>query len=144
MQPVPNCWKMRAPSSADLGFDRRSICHTGDSGLLVATWAGTIKTSTLSLKLKSMGFKTVDHDGFLEVEDQSSGQPLVAALEAIAEQTPDDVAGESLAGLENVMSEKFHRYLSPDLLFEDATSSLVDLQAMPQLARSIIGHDAFD
>ena len=127
-----------------LGFDRRSICHTGDSGRLVATWAGTIKTSTLSLKLKSMGFKTVDHDGFLEVEDQSSGQPLVAALEAIAEQTPDDVAGESLAGLENVMSEKFHRYLSPDLLFEDATSSLVDLQAMPQLARSIIGHDAFD
>ena len=127
-----------------LGFDRRSICHTGDSGRLVATWAGTIKTSTLSLKLKSMGFKTVDHDGFLEVEDQSSGQPLVAALEAIAEQTLDDVAGESLAGLENVMSEKFHRYLSPDLLFEDATSSLVDLQAMPQLARSIIGHDAFD
>ena len=130
--------------SRRLGLDRRSICHTGDNGRLVATWTGTIKTSTLSLKLKSMGFKTVDHDGFLEVEDQSSGQPLVAALEAIAEQTPDDVAGESLAGLENVMSEKFHRYLSPDLLFEDATSSLVDLQAMPQLARSIIDHDAFD
>ena len=127
-----------------LGFDRRSICHTGDSGRLVATWAGTIKTSTLSLKLKSMGFKTVDHDGFLEVEDQSSGQPLVAALETLAEQTPDDVAGEPLSGLEYPISEKFHRYLSPDLLFEDATSSLVDLQAIPQLARSIIGHDAFD
>ena len=127
-----------------LGLDRRSICHTGDNGRLVATWTGTIKTSTLSLKLKSMGFKTVDHDGFLEVEEPCSGQPLVAALETLAEQTPDDVAGESLAGLENVMSEKFHRYLSPDLLFEDATSSLVDLQAIPQLARSIIGHDAFD
>ena len=127
-----------------LGFDRRSICDTGDSGRLVATWAGTIKTSTLSLKLKSMGFKTVDHDGFLEVEDQSSGQPLVAALETLAEQTPDDVAGEPLSGLECPISEKFHRYLSPDLLFEDATSSLVDLQAIPQLARSIIGHDAFD
>ncbi len=127
-----------------LGLDRRSICHTGDNGRLVATWMGTIKTSTLSLKLKSMGFKTVDHDGFLEVEEPCSGQPLVAALETLAEQTPDDVAGESLAGLENVMSEKFHRYLSPDLLFEDATSSLVDLQAIPQLARSIIGHDAFD
>ena len=127
-----------------LGLDRRSICYTGDNGRLVATWTGTIKTSTLSLMLKSMGFKTVDHDGFLEVEDQSSGQPLAAALEAIAGQTPDDVAGESLAGLENVMSEKFHRYLSTDLLFEDATSSLADLQAMPQLARSIIGHHAFD
>lgn len=125
-----------------LRLDHRSICHTGDNGRLVATWAGTIKTSTLSLKLKSMGFKAMDHDGFLEVEEPSSGHTLVAALEAIAEQTPDDVAGESLAGLENVMSEKFHCYLSPDLLFEDAASSLVDLRAMPQLARSIIGHDA--
>ena len=86
-----------------------------------------------------MGFKTMPHDGFLEVEEPSSGQPLVAALKAIAEQTPDDVAGESLAGLECPISEKFHRYLSPDLLFEDATSSLVDLRAMPQLARSIMG-----
>ena len=107
----------------------------------MATWSGTIKTSTLSLKLRSMGFKAVDHDGFLEVEEPSSGQTLAAALEAMAEQTPDDVAGESLSGLENVMSEKFHCYLSPDLLFEDAASSLVDLQAMPQLARNIIGHD---
>lgn len=125
-----------------LGLDRRSICHTGDNGRLVATWAGTIKTSTLSLHLKSMGFKAIAHDGFLEVDEPSSGQTLVAALETMAEQEPDDVSGESLPGLENVMSEKFHRYLSPDLLFEDAASSLVDLQAMPQLARSILGRSA--
>ena len=124
-----------------LGLDHRSICESGEHSRLVATRAGTIKTSTLALKLKSMGFKTVDHDGFLEVEEPSSGLTLVAALEAMAEQTPADVAGESVSGLENVMSEKFHCYLSPDLLFEDATSSLVDLQAMPQLARSILGHE---
>ena len=123
-----------------LALDRRSICHTGENGCLVATWAGTIKTSTLSLKLKSLGFKAMAHDGFLEVDEPSSDQTLAAALEAMAEQHPDDVAGESLSGLENVMTEKFHRYLSPDLLFADATSSLVDLQAMPQLARSILGH----
>ena len=125
-----------------LGLDHRSLCRTGGNGDLVATWAGTIKTSTLSLKLKSMGFKTVDHDGFLEVEEPSSGRSLVAVLEAIAEQEPDEVAGESLPGLENVMSEKFHRYLSSDLLFEDVTSSMVDLKAMPQLARSILGRDS--
>jgi ATP-dependent Lhr-like helicase len=125
-----------------LGLDHRSICRTGGNGDLVATWAGTIKTSTLSLKLKGMGFKTVDHDGILEVEEPSSGRSLVAVLEAIAEQEPDEVAGESLPGLENVMSEKFHRYLSPDLLFEDATSSLVDLKAVPQLARSILGNNS--
>ena len=98
----------------------------------------------LGLKLKSMGFKTVDHDGFLEVEAQPSGQAVEAALGTMAEQTSDDVAGESLSGLESVMLEKFHCYLSPDLLLEDATSSLVDLRAMPRLARSIIGHDAVD
>lgn len=125
-----------------LGLDHRSICHTGDNGRLVATWAGTIKTSTLSLKLRSMGFKAMVHDGFLEVEEPSSGQTLAEALEKIAQQEPDDVAGESLSGLENVMSEKFHRYLSPDLLFEDAISSLLDLKAMPQLARIILGREA--
>ena len=98
----------------------------------------------LGLKLKSMGFKTVDHDGFLEVEDLASGQSVETALGAIAKQSPDDVAAQSLSGLESVMSEKFHCYLSPDLLLEDATSSLVDLRAMPRLARSIIGHDAVD
>ena len=127
-----------------LGLDRQSICVTGDRGRLVATWTGTIKTSTLSLKLKSMGFKTVSHDGFLEVEVQSSGPPVEAALEEIASQLPEDVGGQSLAGLESVMSEKFHRYLSPDLLLEDATSSLVDLEALPQLARDILGHNAVD
>lgn len=99
-----------------MGLDHRSICESGENVRLVTTWAGTIKTSTLSLKLRSVDFKAVDHDGFLEVEEPSSGQTLVAALEAMAEQTPDDVAGESLSGLENMMSEKFHRYLSPDLL----------------------------
>ena len=99
-----------------MGLDHRSICESGENVRLVTTWAGTIKTSTLSLKLRSMGFKAVDHEGFLDVEEPSSGQTLVAALEAMAEQTLDDVAGESLSGLENMMSEKFHRYLSPDLL----------------------------
>ena len=127
-----------------LGLDRQSICATGDRGSLVSTWAGTIKTSTLSLKLKSMGFKATPHDGFLEVDDQSSGQSVEAALGTIAQQTPDDVAGQSLPGLENVMSERFHQYLSADLLLEDATSSLVDLGALPQLARNIIRHDVRD
>ena len=82
-----------------LRLDHRSICESGENARLVATWAGTIKTSTLSLKLKSMGFKAMDHDGFLEVEEPSSGHTLVAALEAMARQTPADVAGEFADGL---------------------------------------------
>ena len=127
-----------------LGLDRQSICTTGEQGSLVSTWAGTIKTSTLALTLKSMGFRTVIHHGFLEVDDRSASQSVEAALVTIANRTPDDVAGQSLPGLENVMSEKFHQYLSADLLLEDASSSLVDLGAMPQLARNIIGSNLFD
>ena len=36
------------------------------------------------------------------------------------------------------MTEKFHRYLSPDLLLEDVASSRIDLAALPALARSVI------
>ena len=123
-----------------MGLDRRSICETGDRERLVSTWAGTIKTTTLSLKLKSSGFKVVNHDGFLEIEAPFSGQCVEATLHTIAKQTPDEMAAESLPGLENVATEKFHRHLSPDLLYEDVCSSLVDLRALPQLARNIVGH----
>ena len=121
-----------------LRLDARSICNIGERSWLVATWAGTIKTSTLALILKNMGYTAETHDGFLEIEDRSHGQPLEAALRKIANET-QNLTGEALWGLENVMSEKFHRYLSADLLLKDATSSLVDLKAMPQLARSMIG-----
>jgi ATP-dependent Lhr-like helicase len=127
-----------------LGLDRESIYDTGDRGRLVSTWAGTIKTSTLSLKLKIMGIKTVDQDGFLEVEDLVSGQSVEAPVQVIVKQAADDIEDQSLSGLENVMSEKFHRYLSADLLLEDAASSLVDLRALPQLASGIVGQNARD
>ena len=122
-----------------LGLDQRSICETGDHEQVVATWAGTVKTTTLSLKLKSMGFKVVAHDGFLEVDAPRADHQVEAALQMMAEQTPDDLEAEPLAGLENVMSEQFHRYLSRDLLYEDVCSSLVDLRSLPQLARNIVG-----
>ena len=76
--------------------------------------------------------------------DSGSGQSVEATLGVIANQTPDDMAAQSLPGLENIMPEKFHQYLSADLLLEDATSRLVDLGALPQLARSIIGSDVCD
>ena len=37
------------------------------------------------------------------------------------------------------MTEKFHPYLSLDLLLEDVPSSRIDLGALPELARSMSG-----
>ena len=47
--------------------------------------------------------------------------------------------GKLLSGEENFMTEKFHPYLSLDLLLEDAPSSRIDLGTLPELARSMIG-----
>ena len=47
--------------------------------------------------------------------------------------------GKLLSGEENFMTEKFHPYLSLDLLLEDAPSSRIDLGALPELARSMSG-----
>ena len=63
----------------------------------------------------------------------------VADRQRSLDPVPPDLSRISRSGLERCMSEKFHRYLSSDLLYEDAVTSVVDLAAMPQLAESIIG-----
>ena len=121
-----------------LKLDSISICSLGDKSALVATWAGTVKTTTLALRLRSMGYTASIHHGFLEVEYKSTDKSVESALRDISE-SPPDLSRISLPELEQCLSEKFHRYLSSDLLYEDAITSVVDLPAMPQLAESIIG-----
>ena len=105
---------------------------------MVATWAGTVKTTTLALWLRNMGYTASVHHGFLEVENKLTDKSIESALRGIAG-SPPDLSRISLPGLEECMSEKFHRYLSPDLLYEDAITSVVDLAAMPKLAENTIG-----
>ena len=107
---------------------------------LVATWAGTVKTYTLALLLKNMGYGVTVHRGFLEVENRTTDLSVESTLRDISE-SPRDLSRTSLPGLEERMSEKFHCYLSSDLLYEDAVTSVVDLAAMPQLAEDIVGVD---
>ena len=121
-----------------LNLDKRSICGLGEKSAFVATWTGTVKTTTLALLLRNMGYTASVHHGFLEVENKSTDKSVDSALQSIAESSAE-LSRISLPGLEQCMSEKFHRYLSPDLLYEDAITSVVDLTAMPQLAKNIVG-----
>ena len=118
-----------------LNLDKRSICSLGEKS---AFWAGTVKTTTLALWLRNMDYTASVHHGFLEVENESTDKSVDSALRSIVESSPD-LSRISLPGLEECMSETFHRYLSPDLLYEDAITSVVDLTAMPKLAKNIIG-----
>ena len=121
-----------------LNLDERSICSLGEKSAFVATWTGTVKTTTLALLLRNMGYTASVHHGFLEVENKSTDLSVESALQSIAESSAE-LSRISLPALEQCMSEKFHRYLSPDLLYEDAITSVVDLTAMPQLAKNIVG-----
>ena len=120
-----------------MNFDRWSIYKIDEQSRLLATWAGTVKTSTLALALRTMGYTVASHDGFLDITYKKSVQPVEAALKEIAFSAPNS-AHRLLSGKENLMTEKFHPYLSLDLLLEEAASSRIDLTALPELAHSII------
>lgn len=120
-----------------LGLDQHSICSTGQRGRVLATWAGSIKTSTLGLQLRAMGYVVTSYDGFLDVNSGEDLPPAEEALREIAFRT--DTSSESLLSSRgNFIVEKFHPYLSTDLLLEEAASSRLDLQALPELANRIV------
>ncbi len=125
-------------------FRRLDILHkpiykVGEGRCLIATWAGTVKTSTLACVLQAMGYDAeLSSDGFLDVNYEKGVQPIEAALEEIAS-SPAVSADSVLSGKENLRTEKYHPYLSTDLLLEDATSSRFNLGALPEVARRVIG-----
>ena len=119
----------------DLG--KRSICEFGERTRLIATWTGTIKNSTLGLALRAMGYKVATYDGFLEVSLEEGLRPVESALEELARSSSIRTY-ELLSGRENFITEKFHPYLNSELLIEDATSSRLDLGALPGVARDTI------
>ena len=120
-----------------LGFDRQHIFRAGNGDCLVATWAGTIKTSTLALALRYMGFGVTVYPGFLDTSCAESTQSVETSLEVIANWAPVPTE-EVLSAAANLITEKFHPYLSLELLREDAASSRIDVNALPDLARSLI------
>ena len=122
-----------------LGLAERSIYKISKRNRLVATWAGTKKTSTLALALQAMGYTTETYDGFLDINWGKDVRCVEDALEKIAEsmQAPSNLLQ---AGEGNLATEKFHPYLSPDLLLKDAISSRIDSKALPQLANGVVGN----
>jgi ATP-dependent Lhr-like helicase len=103
---------------AQMGFAKTNVIEIAADKLIVATRCGTVKTTTLALALRSYDFTVEQHDGFLLVGTQTNGS-LAAALRALA-------AGETVdlfCHAPNVMTEKYHPYLTPDLLQKDALSS---------------------
>ncbi len=119
-----------------LGLDTGRICEVGERSRLIATWTGTIKTSTLALALRTMGYRTTVYDGFIDVDYEEDVEPVEAAIRQIAG-SPSVDADSILSGDQNLIVEKYDRFLGEQLLREETKQSRVDLAALPGLAREI-------
>lgn len=135
--------KMLAEARANydqLGFRATNIQALGERTSIIATRVGTVKTSTLALALRSEGFSVEQHDGFLLVEVGDETPDLRALLADLRSGEPVDL----FAGAGNLMSEKFHPYLSSALLVLDAASSKLAVQALPDVVAAIVRKGSFN
>ena len=116
-------------------FSTAPIAGLSEKAYILATRRGTVKTTTLALALGAAGFRVMQHDGFLHVE---SGDPALQ-LSHTLEQIALNGAGNLFAHSPSLVFEKFHRYLTYDLLIQDALSTRVDLDSIRSTCEEILG-----
>ena len=120
-----------------LGMDQQPIQRIGERHYLIATSVGTVRTSTLALILRALGYSIDVYDGFLDVHYEKGIKPIDATLNTIADDAPNSLE-IVLPETSNLITEKFHSYLSPELLLEDALSSRLDLDVLPSIAKRLL------
>ena len=120
-----------------LGLLHRRVVKLDSNRHLVATWAGTVRNSTFALALGWCGFETEVYDGFIGIRPKKGHDVVVSeAIRRLA----DGLAptGEALlAETDLPRSEKYHRYLSRDLLMADTIASRLLPSTVPEMAREI-------
>ena len=118
-----------------LSLQSRRIVHVGNDELILATRCGTVKTTTLALALRSKGFTVHTHDGFLEILDFPEDLTLHSTLENFTRSEKLDLFTHSPL----LVFEKFHPYLTNDLLEMDALSQRVDVGSVKPLCVELLG-----
>lgn len=118
-----------------LQFNPGRIAQLGENAAVLATRTGSIRTTTLALALRAVGFTVQTHDGFLEVFGKDETPPLIEALRMLGSGKMVDMFAHS----PNLLFEKFHPYLSEGLLQQDALSARLEAGAIAELSYSILG-----
>ncbi len=117
-----------------MGIAATAIVETGESSHILATRCGTVKTTTLALALGAEGFQITQHDGFLTVESDKEEQPLRQVLHNVSSGGGVDLFTHS----PNLVFEKFHNHLTPELLQQDALSTRLDLTSLRQTCELLL------
>lgn len=103
-------------------FAERPIVALSGKSAIIATRSGTIKTTTLAMGLGAFGFHVTRHDGFLIVEPGDAEKTLTLALSELANAVDFDLFDHA----PNLIFEKYHPYLTSELLKRDAVSTRID------------------
>ena len=120
---------------ARLCLREQNIVDLDERSTLLATWAGTVRTNTLALALRGHGMSVEVHDGLLDVTGDTA--EVREAVERLAIAAPP--TGEELAHhVSAPATEKYHAYLSRDLLLEDVIASRIEAGAVPGLAERLL------
>ena len=120
---------------ARMGFPSVPVIETSKDSHILATRRGTDKNCTLALALGAKGFKVAQHDGFLSVWTHEASHGLKQVLRDIA--LGEDV--DLFAHSPNLVFEKFHEHLTPELLQQDACSCRLDLSSLKRTASMLVG-----
>lgn len=118
-----------------MSFQSGCIAQLGEHAYVLATRRGTIKTTTLTLALRSYGFAVHAYDGFLEVSTEKANISLRDALINIK----NGGALDLFASGPNLIFEKFHQYLTPELLQLDALSSRLNINSLMEMSSDLFG-----
>jgi len=118
---------------SQIGFATSSVVALSENRYALATRVGTVKTMTLALALRASGFMVETHDGFLTISSKDDANDLNATLKRIASGEPVGLFGVQT----NLVFEKFHPYLTRDLLEMDALAIKVDKGALRGLCEQI-------
>ena len=111
----------------------RSMVGIEEKKTLLAPWAGTVRTSTLTLALRGRGLQADPDGAVLEmpcgIEDLRTDH-LPGLREGGLDLSPETGATLSF--------DKFHEYLSPTLLIRDALSSRLDRQSLGPMVKALL------
>jgi ATP-dependent Lhr-like helicase len=118
-----------------LGLEENRWLVEGDS-VLIFPWCGDRVLDTLSLWLRSLGHESVNHGIALSVSRTTERQ-AVGLLEAMAAGEPPR-AIDLARTVSNLRREKFHSYLSDELLAADYATARLDLPGAREAIRRLL------
>ena len=118
-----------------MGLRERRTIAVSDHSWIIAIRKGTVKTATLALALRSFSMIVQTHDGFVEVQTGRDGPTLEEAIRDISVNQERELFS---AGT-NLIFEKFHPYLSDELLRLDALTTKLDMASLVPMALELLG-----